>query len=132
MRADPNILGRRRDKPFRILPYLAMAGMFLVLILMLPAGIDIRTISALAGVVAISILVVARQLVAFADNADLLRRLDASHTQLTHHEQRLRALLENSSDITATPASELMHQDRMKYPTTRRFVDHLWKVGDND
>jgi diguanylate cyclase (GGDEF)-like protein/PAS domain S-box-containing protein len=49
---------------------------------------------------------VVRQLAAFADNAGLLRRLDASMTDLRRHEQRFRSLVQHASDITV-----LVHPD---------------------
>jgi diguanylate cyclase (GGDEF)-like protein/PAS domain S-box-containing protein len=95
LRADPHAMEpvRSRRRPFRILPYVAMAGMFAVLVILLRDGPDIRSYSALGGVIAISTLVVMRQLVAFADISDLLRRVG-------DQEQRVSSLLRNSSDIT--------------------------------
>ncbi|WP_344172725.1 diguanylate cyclase domain-containing protein [Pilimelia columellifera] len=45
-------------------------------------------------------MVVARQLVAFADNARLLAKVDDSLAELQRHERRLSSLLRHSSDIT--------------------------------
>ena len=54
---------------------------------------------AVTGSVALTTLIVGRQLLTFAQNAQLLRRVDASLLELRRREERFRALIRNSDDI---------------------------------
>ena len=81
--------GARRRKPYSLLPYGAILITFGVLIFVLPAGVDALLWGVVAGLIIISILVAARQLVAFHDNVSLIDRLDHTLGELREHEARL-------------------------------------------
>ncbi|WP_197287025.1 putative bifunctional diguanylate cyclase/phosphodiesterase [Planomonospora sphaerica] len=94
----PALAPRRR--PFSLLPYSAITATgALLLVSAWEPGDETRVIA--VGTLAIVALVVVRQIMAFYDNAGLLRRLDASMLELSRHEQRLRSLVQNSSDMIA-------------------------------
>jgi diguanylate cyclase (GGDEF)-like protein/PAS domain S-box-containing protein len=101
VRASPGALAARPARPYSRLPYVAAAATQVLLVVVL-AGVrpDLRLWGVVLGMVAITGLVVVRQLAAFADNAGLLRRLDASMIELRRHEQRFRSLVQHASDIT--------------------------------
>jgi diguanylate cyclase (GGDEF)-like protein/PAS domain S-box-containing protein len=105
LRGDPETVNRRRTKRFSRLPYVMIAGTYVMLFIVLPVGLTLRAWGVLVGVVVISAIVVGRQLMAFTDNANLLEQLDASLQELSRHEQRFRSLVQHASDITtvATP-----------------------------
>jgi diguanylate cyclase (GGDEF)-like protein/PAS domain S-box-containing protein len=105
LRGGPEPVLRRRVKRFSRLPYVMIAGTYVMLFIALPAGLTLRVWGVLIGVAVISAIVVGRQLMAFTDNANLLEQLDASLQELSRHEQRFRSLVQHSSDITtvATP-----------------------------
>ncbi|MBU2670249.1 GGDEF domain-containing protein [Actinoplanes bogorensis] len=68
----------RARRPFSLLPYVALLATFVLLVVTLAVrGLDPRAWIAVAGVAAITGIVVARQLTAFVDNAALLRQRDA-------------------------------------------------------
>ncbi|MEN3360560.1 MAG: hypothetical protein V7637_4542 [Mycobacteriales bacterium] len=106
VRANPGALVRPA-RPYSRLPYVAAAATQVLLVVMVVRmHPDARLWGALVGMVAITGLVVGRQLGAFAENAGLLRQLDASLTDLRRHEQRFRSLVQHASDITL-----LLHRD---------------------
>ncbi|GIM93838.1 putative bifunctional diguanylate cyclase/phosphodiesterase [Paractinoplanes toevensis] len=90
-----------RRRSFSVLPYVAVAGVdALLLAVALPAGAPDRRVVVISAV-ALTALVVLRQMTAFIDNGRLLRRLDhsATHDGLTQlpnrvlfHERLLKAL----------------------------------------
>jgi PAS domain S-box-containing protein len=82
---------RRR---YSFVPYVSIVLTFGLMLAILPRGLGARSWGAVIAVVLITMLVVIRQLNAFADNERLFR-------ELTQHEKRFRALLQHSSDITA-------------------------------
>jgi diguanylate cyclase (GGDEF)-like protein len=70
--------GRTRKRPFSLLPYAALWATFVLLVITLASkGLDLRAWVAVAGVATITGIVVARQLTAFVDNAQLLREREA-------------------------------------------------------
>ncbi|HEX8629597.1 MAG TPA: diguanylate cyclase, partial [Catenuloplanes sp.] len=89
-RQDPASFAPHRRRAYSLLPYLAVTVTFVALITIMPEGVDARRIGVVAGTVAITALVVARQLLAFHDNASLISRLDAALIDLREHEKRLR------------------------------------------
>jgi diguanylate cyclase (GGDEF)-like protein/PAS domain S-box-containing protein len=100
MRANPAILARTRP-PYSLLPYLAVAACQVLLIFSAAkSSWSIQAWGVLAGNVVVTGLVVARQLDAFRENASLLARLDASLATLRLTENRFRALVQHSSDVT--------------------------------
>ncbi|GGK42218.1 hypothetical protein GCM10010124_38830 [Pilimelia terevasa] len=112
---------RAPRRPYSVLPYAMVAAVFALLLLSLPS-LSARAVGVLVGALAIVALVVVRQLVAFGDNADLLRRVDRSLADLQGHERRQRALLRHSSDIT----SIIDRHDRFGYvsPAVTRILGH--------
>jgi diguanylate cyclase (GGDEF)-like protein/PAS domain S-box-containing protein len=100
LRGDPERITRREPKRYSKLPYVMIAGTYVMLFIALPHGLDVRAVGVLAGVVLISALVVGRQLMAFTENANLLEQLDASLHELGRTEQRFRSLVQHASDIT--------------------------------
>jgi diguanylate cyclase (GGDEF)-like protein/PAS domain S-box-containing protein len=106
LRGDPETVNRRRVKRYSRLPYVMIAGTYVMLFIVLPVGLTLRAWGVLVGVVVISAIVVARQLMAFTDNANLLEQLDASLHELSRHEQRFRSLVQHSSDITTVASPD--------------------------
>ncbi|GGK02210.1 hypothetical protein GCM10010123_35250 [Pilimelia anulata] len=93
--------GRLRPRrAYSVLPYVMVAAVFTLLLWNLPI-VDSRALGVLTGAVGIVALVLVRQLVAFNENHRLLRRVDESLADVQRHEQRLRALLRHSSDVTS-------------------------------
>ncbi|MGI5240890.1 diguanylate cyclase domain-containing protein [Dactylosporangium sp. CA-139066] len=85
LRADPDILARRRSRPYSLLPYFGVAGVFALLIVALSGGtLGVRVWGVVAGVVLVTGFVVSRQLVAFTDNARLLAEVVAFQDRLRH------------------------------------------------
>lgn len=82
-RRGQNQFGSGRRKPYSIAPYAALSAVFAALVITLPAGASTRLWVAVLGAIVVVALVVARQLVAFQDNAVLV-------DELRHQETRLR------------------------------------------
>ncbi|GLI02549.1 hypothetical protein Pa4123_78270 [Phytohabitans aurantiacus] len=94
MRVEPSGVTARKRRPYSRLPYIAVgATQALLIVALLDEGLNLRAWGVVAGVVAITALVVVRQSVAFTDNAQLLARLDA-------RERRFRSLVQHASDVT--------------------------------
>ncbi len=75
--------GGSRKRPFSLLPYAALWATFALLVVTLAVkGLDLRAWVAVAGLAACTAIVVARQLIAFVDNAELLRERDALSARL--------------------------------------------------
>ncbi|GLY07104.1 EAL domain-containing protein [Actinoplanes sp. NBRC 101535] len=93
-----------KRRPYSLLPYGMIAVTFAVFFQMLPVHATSQLTGAALGVVVITCLVAGRQLVAFHDNAGLIRRLDAaaSFDSLTGLANRatLLAALERPGDAT--------------------------------
>jgi diguanylate cyclase len=89
-RVNPAIHRQRRHRPYHVLPYLAVAVTFLLLLLVLPAGIGPRAWGVVTGAVGITVIVLIRQLLAFMDNFELIGRLDATLLDLRGHQSLLR------------------------------------------
>jgi diguanylate cyclase (GGDEF)-like protein len=81
-RLTDNAFGARRRKPYSLAPYAAVSAVFAALVITLPAGASSRLWVAVLGAVAVVALVVARQLVAFQDNAALVDELREQETRL--------------------------------------------------
>jgi diguanylate cyclase (GGDEF)-like protein/PAS domain S-box-containing protein len=99
MRGDPEAVLHRRRKRFSLLPYVMIAATYVMLFSVLAAGLNLRSLGALVGVVLTSAIVVSRQLMAFAENASLLERLDVSLRETGRQEQRFRSLVQHASDV---------------------------------
>jgi len=91
---------RTRTRRFSTLPYVMIAGTYVMLFVTLPSQVGAQALGVLVGVVVISALVVVRQIMAFSDNANLLERLDASMHELARRELWFRTLVQHSSDVT--------------------------------
>ncbi|HEU4425377.1 MAG TPA: diguanylate cyclase [Pilimelia sp.] len=100
LRAGVQPQPRRKTKPFSILPYVMIAGTYVMLFFTLPAQIGPQAVGVLVGVVVMSLLVVLRQVIALRDNASLLKKLDASMQQVARQERWFRSLVQHSSDVT--------------------------------
>jgi diguanylate cyclase (GGDEF)-like protein len=79
-RFDPTV-GRHTLRPYRLLPYGSVGVTFAVLLLILPAGLGPRIWGVVVGAVALTCVVVARQLLVFRDNERLIRALDEQATR---------------------------------------------------
>ncbi|WP_433615227.1 diguanylate cyclase domain-containing protein [Dactylosporangium sp. CA-139114] len=107
LRADPDILARRPVRPFSLLPYIGVAAAYVLLIVSLTRGsLDARVWGVVIGVLLVTGIVVTRQLIAFTDNARLLGELDRSMRALAAQEERFRALVQHSSDITVIAGAD--------------------------
>ncbi|GAA2883683.1 hypothetical protein Acy02nite_07440 [Actinoplanes cyaneus] len=91
--------GRRR---YSVLPYLGTVICAVALIAVLTGqGLGLSAWGALIGLLLNVALVVARQMLALAENNTLLDRLDESLAEIRRRERRQEALLRHASDITA-------------------------------
>lgn len=88
--ADPGVLSGRRVRRYSPLPYASIIAVLSALLITLPGGVNRRLWGVVIGAVAVTLLVVARQVVAFHDNISLIKRLDATLLELREHEKRLR------------------------------------------
>lgn len=122
LRGGAQPVGHRPRRRFSTLPYFMIAGTYLMLVVVLLPDLTSRVAGVLVGVILTSVLVVARQLVAFTDNANLLEQLDASLHELARNEQRFRNLVLYSSDITTMLSSDGI----MTYvsPSVERILGH--------
>jgi diguanylate cyclase (GGDEF)-like protein/PAS domain S-box-containing protein len=98
---------RPRRRSYSLLPYVAVAVVFGLLLASLPGvaedartASNVRTIGVLCAVMLCVAMVITRQVLAFTDNDRLL-------AQLRGQEQRISALLEHSSDITTILDAQL-------------------------
>ncbi|GAA1821167.1 diguanylate cyclase [Planosporangium flavigriseum] len=81
--SGPGMRRAARERPYSLLPYVAIAATYGLLTVTLAVnGLDLRAWVVLVGALASTGLVVARQLAAFADNAQLLKERDALATRL--------------------------------------------------
>ncbi|GIF18145.1 diguanylate cyclase (GGDEF)-like protein [Actinoplanes tereljensis] len=81
---DPAPFAERRRKPYSLMPYGAIAIVFIALLVVLPGGADFQLWGVVVGLGLICALVAGRQLVAFHDNTDLIERLREHETRLRH------------------------------------------------
>jgi diguanylate cyclase (GGDEF)-like protein len=88
-RQNPMFGRRPVRRPYHVLPYLAITLTFVVFLLVMPRDIGVRAWGVVAGVVAITGIVLVRQLLAFLDNFDLINRLDATLLELRGHQALL-------------------------------------------
>jgi diguanylate cyclase (GGDEF)-like protein len=84
VRANPNVL-MRNQRGYSRLPYLAVASIQVLLVVVLLGGqLGLRAWGVVAGAILGTTLVVIRQLIAFADNAQLLEEAHELREQLRH------------------------------------------------
>ncbi|MDY7103346.1 MAG: diguanylate cyclase [Actinomycetota bacterium] len=101
LQTDPAASTRRTRRPYSRLPYLAVGSTQILLVVALAdRGLVTRTWGVLAGLLVITALVLARQLVAFNDNVHLLGRLDEAMLETTRQARRFRSMVQHSSDVT--------------------------------
>ncbi len=137
VRVDPGQLEHRIRPLYSRLPYVAIAATQVLLIgALLVGGLDARSWGVVAALVLSTGLVVARQLVAFADNTRLLANLDAAVLLSRQQEQRFRSMVQYASDLTiladdawvityASPSSDQIlgvRPDELVGADLRRFV----------
>jgi diguanylate cyclase (GGDEF)-like protein/PAS domain S-box-containing protein len=94
LRADPHLLVRRRRHSYSRMPYVAAAVTQVLLVaVLIDRRLDLRVWGIVAGVIAVTCLVVIRQLVAFTETDALLLRL-------RRQEERFRSMVQHASDVT--------------------------------
>jgi diguanylate cyclase (GGDEF)-like protein len=122
VRRDPRSLQRGRRRPYSVLPYLALAATFgLLLVSMIRNGLDDRTWVVFAGAAGMTGLVVVRQLASFADNRRLLAELDTNVAGL-HDALRER-------DLLAERLSQMAFEDHLTGLANRaKFDDRLTRA----
>jgi diguanylate cyclase (GGDEF)-like protein len=125
IKSNPDALERRR-RPFSTLPYVAVAGTFVLLTVALEdRGLDDRTWTVLAGAVCSTGLVVLRQLATFAENARLLDKLDLKVRELHEIEAVLRSAL-HERDALANRLHDMAFYDGLTGLANRSlFHDEL-------
>ena len=96
----------RRRRRFSPLPYFAVAATDGLLLLTVAQGDPTDRVVVALGAVALTGLVVVRQLSAFRENDRLLTRLDAGLLELRRHEQRFRSLVQNSTDVVSIVSAD--------------------------
>ncbi|GAA3244845.1 sensor domain-containing diguanylate cyclase [Dactylosporangium siamense] len=94
VRLDPVRSVRPARRPYSLLPYTTLVGLFAALPIVLRDGLGPDVWLLLGGLAVTTALVVVRQLLAFRENAVLLSELGAQ-------QERFRSLLAHSTDITS-------------------------------
>jgi diguanylate cyclase (GGDEF)-like protein/PAS domain S-box-containing protein len=123
-------LAERPRRRFSRLPYAAI-GFVDALLLIAEIGSRTPDLALTIGSVALTALVVGRQLLAFRDNDQLVGQLDASLAEVRRHEHRFRSLLRHSSDIitVSTTESRLQYASPGMESVLRRDPDELVGVS---
>ncbi|MFI1988582.1 diguanylate cyclase domain-containing protein [Actinoplanes sp. NPDC020271] len=121
--------GRR----YSLLPYLGTVICAAALIAVLAGqGLGVSAWGALAGLLLNVALVVARQMLALAENTTLLDQLDESLAEIRRRERRQEALLRHASDITAIIGTDGIVKymnpavERIIGGSLDEFVDRNW------
>ena len=101
---------RRRHRKFSLLPYAAIVCTNALLLVSSRSDTHNTQIMIL-GSVALTGLVVVRQMVAFQENIRLLDRVDESLRDLQRNERRFQSLVQNSDDVISivTPDGQLLY-----------------------
>ena len=86
-RVNPVFNRQRRARPYNLLPYVAIAVTFVVLVLVLPHQLGIKAWGVVAARWWSPAMVVVRQLLALLDNFDLIKRLDSTLLELRGHQR---------------------------------------------
>jgi diguanylate cyclase len=89
-RHDPTVFDPRSPQPYRLLPYVAVALTFGMLLVILPGRIGTAMWGVVVGAVLITGVVVTRQLLMFRENWALIGRLDRALLELRGHQRQLR------------------------------------------
>lgn len=107
IRADPQTVGWRRTRPYSVAAYAAVAGaQILLLVALSRESLESPAWGVVFGAIVVMVLVVIRQQVAFADNARLLAEVDRGMVKLRQQKERLRALVQHSTEIIAVLDTE--------------------------
>ncbi|MEV7624540.1 EAL domain-containing protein [Actinoplanes sp. NPDC089786] len=88
-RVRPDFRREHRRRPYNVLPYLAVAATFATFLAVMPRDLGYRAWGGVVGVIAVTAIVVIRQLLAFLDNFDLINKLDATLLDLRGHQAML-------------------------------------------
>ncbi|MEV0128610.1 EAL domain-containing protein [Dactylosporangium sp. NPDC050688] len=105
---DTAVVPRRR-RAFSVLPYAAVAAGNVLLLFVMTSDDPQERLGVAVGVVILAVMVVARQMLTFQENARLVARLDAGMVELGDRERRFRSLVQNASDlITVTDADGIL------------------------
>jgi diguanylate cyclase (GGDEF)-like protein/PAS domain S-box-containing protein len=91
--------GRPRRR-FSVLPYAAVAGTDVLMLITIAGNTADRFVIAVAAT-GLTALVAVRQLMALRENGTLLDRLDAGLIELRRTEQRFRSLVQNATDLVS-------------------------------
>jgi diguanylate cyclase (GGDEF)-like protein len=111
VRADPDRLLRRRPRPYSLLPYVAIGATYLLLVVVLArAGLDGRSWMVVVGAITSTGLVVARQILALADNGRLVADLTSSLRERDQLAGQLRHLAYHDS-LTGLANRALFQQE---------------------
>ena len=102
---------RPKKRPYSLLPYGMIVFTFVLLFLVLPGHVSVQLWGALVGVMVITALVAARQLVAFQDNVRLIQRLDVALAGLKGQDAQLR--WQASHDALTNLANRVHFQEEM-------------------
>ena len=107
----------RPRRSYSVLPYVTLGLVVAIVPAVLPADLSTTARVTLGGLLVMVTVVVARQFITLAENEALVRRSDAQLEKLRRQEERVRLLLEYSTDIT----SLIDHTGAMTYltPATR-------------
>jgi diguanylate cyclase (GGDEF)-like protein len=81
-RNDPGTFASRTPRSYSLLPYVSIASTFVVELVVLPGGVNVRLWGVVIGAMVVTLLVVGRQLVAFHDNAALIGQLREQERRL--------------------------------------------------
>jgi diguanylate cyclase (GGDEF)-like protein/PAS domain S-box-containing protein len=103
----------RPRRSYSVLPYVMLGLVVVLLPAVLPAGLSTTARVTLGGLLVMISVVVARQFLTLAENEALVRRSDAGLETLRRQEERVRLMLEYSTDVT----SLIDHTGAMTYLT---------------
>jgi len=103
----------RARRSYSVLPYVTLGVVMVILPAVLPRGLSTTALVTLGGLLMMITVVVARQFVSFAENEVLIRRSSDGLETLRRQEERVRLMLEYSTDVT----SLIDHTGAMIYVT---------------
>ncbi|SNY66460.1 GGDEF domain-containing protein [Paractinoplanes atraurantiacus] len=124
--ADRTAFGERRKKPYSLLPYGAMVVAFGALVFALSGGVGARLWGVVAGLALICGLVAVRQLVAFHDNVELMKRLhrQAHFDGLTGLANRTHFHEQLAAALPASPALSVLLVDLDGFKSVNDTMGH--------
>ena len=109
-------------RSYSFVPYAMLGVVLTILLLILPPNLPTVARVTVGGLFTIVLLVMVRQIVAFGAADTLVRRLDATLLTVRRQEERMRLMVEHSSDVTSLIDAE----GRMTYltPATERCLGY--------